>query len=139
MKYGNLIIEKREYVLLKKLMNLSKYYKDVTLGKSIKKLSSEIESAKICDEKDMPNDVIRFNSTITVVSEKGWSKKFTLVTPSESDVKEGKISLLTPMGSAVIGYAEGDAIIWEFPSGEQNLMIGKVEQGNRKLNVSMVL
>ncbi len=139
MKYGNLIIEKREYVLLKKLMNLSKYYKDVTLGKSIKKLSGEIESAKICDEKDMPNDVIRFNSTITVVSEKGWSKKFTLVTPSESDVKEGKISLLTPMGSAVIGYAEGDAIIWEFPSGEQNLMIGKVEQGNRKLNVSMVL
>ena len=139
MKYGNLIIEKREYVLLKKLMNLSKYYKDVTLGKSIKKLSSEIESAKICDEKDMPNDVIRFNSTITVVSEKGWSKKFTLVTPSESDVKEGKISLLTPMGSAVIGYAEGDTIIWEFPSGEQNLMIGKVEQGNRKLNVSMVL
>lgn len=139
MKYGNLIIEKREYVLLKKLMNLSKYYKDVTLGKSIKKLSSEIESAKICDEKDMPNDVIRFNSTITVVSEKGWSKKFTLVTPSESDVKEGRISLLTPMGSAVIGYAEGDAIIWEFPSGEQNLMIGKVEQGNRKLNVSMVL
>ncbi|MRX63498.1 GreA/GreB family elongation factor [Maribacter luteus] len=139
MKYGNLIIEKREYVLLKKLMNLSKYYKDVTLGKSIKKLSSEIESAKICDEKDMPNDVIRFNSTITVVSEKGWSKKFTLVTPSESDVKEGKISLLTLMGSAVIGYAEGDAIIWEFPSGEQNLMIGKVEQGNRKLNVSMVL
>lgn len=139
MKYGNLIIEKREYVLLKKLMNLSKYYKDVTLGKSIKKLSGEIESAKICDEKDMPNDVIRFNSTITVVSEKGWSKKFTLVTPSESDVKEGKISLLTPMGSAVIGYAEGDTIIWEFPSGEQNLMIGKVEQGNRKLNVSMVL
>lgn len=139
MKYGNLIIEKREYVLLKKLMNLSKYYKDVTLGKSIKKLSSEIESAKICDEKDMPNDVIRFNSTITVVSEKGWSKKFTLVTPSESDVKEGRISLLTPMGSAVIGYAEGDTIIWEFPSGEQNLMIGKVEQGNRKLNVSMVL
>lgn len=125
--------------MLKKLMNLSKYYKDVTLGKSIKKLSGEIESAKICDEKDMPNDVIRFNSTITVVSEKGWSKKFTLVTPSESDVKEGKISLLTPMGSAVIGYAEGDAIIWEFPSGEQHLTIGKVEQGNRKLNVSMVL
>ncbi|MDE3742597.1 GreA/GreB family elongation factor [Maribacter polysaccharolyticus] len=139
MKYGNLIIEKREYVLLKKLMNLSKYYKDVTLGKSMKKLSGEIESATICDEKDMPNDVIRFNSTITVVSEKGWSKKFTLVTPAESNIEHGKISLLTPMGSAVIGYAEGDTIIWEFPSGEQHLTIGNVEQGNQKLNVSMVL
>ncbi|MBD0778405.1 GreA/GreB family elongation factor [Maribacter sp. ANRC-HE7] len=139
MKYGNLVIEKKEYVLLKKLMNLSRYYKDVTLGKSIKKLNSEMESAKICDEKDMPKDVIRFNSTITIVSEKGWNKEFTLVTPAESDVKHGKISLLTPMGSAVIGYAEGDTIVWEFPAGEQNLTIEKVEQGNQKLNASMVL
>ena len=62
-----------------------------------------------------------------------------MVTPAESDVKHGKISLLTPMGSAVIGYAEGDTIVWEFPSGEQNLTIEKVEQGNQKLNASMVL
>lgn len=98
MKYGVLVIEKKEYVLLKKLMNLSGYYKDSTLRKSVQKLVGEMESAKIYDEANMPDDVIRFNSTVTIVSENGWRKQFKLVMPSDSDVKSDKISILTPWG-----------------------------------------
>jgi regulator of nucleoside diphosphate kinase len=61
------------------------------------------------------------------------------VSPAESDVKNDKISILTPMGAAVIGYAEGDTLIWEFPSGEQEMIIEKVEQENKYMNVNMVL
>ncbi|MCK0135527.1 GreA/GreB family elongation factor [Arenibacter sp. S6351L] len=139
MKYKNLIIEKKEFVLLKRYMNLSGYYKDVTLGKSVKKLLTELESAKICDEVDMPKDVIRFNSTITIRSENGWTRKFQLVMPNDSDVKRDKVSILTPMGAAVIGYAEGDTLIWEFPNGEQRLTIEKIEQENKYINVNMIL
>ncbi|TLP82341.1 GreA/GreB family elongation factor [Maribacter sp. ACAM166] len=139
MKYEKLIIEKKEYVLLKRFMNLSGYYKDETLRKSVKKLLGELESAEILDVADMPKDVIRFNTMITIVSENGWHKKFTLVMPNESDMKNYKISILTPMGAAVMGYAEGDSIIWEFPSGEQKLTIEKVEQENKYLNANIVL
>lgn len=139
MKYGVLVIEKKEYVLLKKLMNLSGYYKDSTLRKSVQKLVGEMESAKIYDEANMPDDVIRFNSTVTIVSENGWRKQFKLVMPSDSDVKSDKISILTPMGAAVIGYSKGDTVIWEFPSGEQNLTIEKVDQENERINLNMVL
>jgi regulator of nucleoside diphosphate kinase len=139
MKYKNLIIEKKEYVLLKRMMNLSGYYKDETLRKSVKKLVGELESAQICDEADMPKDVIRFNTMITIVSKNGWRRKFKLVMPNDSDVRNDKISILTPMGAAVMGYAEGDSLVWEFPSGEQKLTIEKVEQENNYISMNMVL
>lgn len=139
MKYGNLVIEKKEYVVLKRFMNLSGYYKDDTLRKSVKKLVGELETAIICDASEMYEDVIRFNTTVTIVSENGWHKKFKLVMPTDSDIKNDKISILTPMGAAVIGYSEGDAIVWEFPSGVQKLTIEKVEQENEYMNINMVL
>lgn len=139
MKYGDLVIEKKEYVLLKRFMNLSGYYKDDTLRDSVKKLVGELESAQICDEHEMPKDVIRFNSTITIASQNGWHRKFKLVMPNDSDINNNKISILTPMGAAVMGYAEGDSITWQFPSGEQKLAIEKVEQENKYINANMVL
>lgn len=139
MRHGNLIIEKKEYVLLKRMMNLSGYYKDETLRKSVKKLVGELESAQICDETDMPKDVIRFNTMVTIVSKNGWRRKFQLVMPNDSDVRNNKISILTPMGAAVMGYAEGDSLVWEFPSGEQKLTIEKVEQENNYISMNMVL
>ena len=139
MKHGNLLIEKKEYVILKRVLNISGYGHDITLRKSVGKLAKEMESAKICDEADMPEEVIRFNSTMTIVSKNGWQKTFQLVLPKESDIKNDKISLLTPMGAAVMGYAEGDTLIWEFPSGEQELTIQKVTQEKKSLTLDMVL
>jgi regulator of nucleoside diphosphate kinase len=139
MKYKNLIVEKKEYVILKRVLNISGYQQDLTLRKAVGKLSRELESAKICDEIDMPSNVVRFNSEVTIVSENGWQKKFQLVLPKSSDVKNNKISLLSPMGAVVMGYAEGDSLIWEFPSGEQTLTIKKVEQENIQPNVNVML
>ncbi len=139
MKYGSLIIEKKEYVLLKRLTNLSRYHRDNTLRKSVKKLMEEMETAKILDEEDMPTDVIRFNSNVTIISENGWHKNFKLVLPGKSDVKNNQVSILTPMGAAVIGYASGDSLIWEFPSGNQKLTIENIEQENESININMVL
>lgn len=139
MKYGNLVIEKSEYVLLKRLVNLTSYYGDETQQKSIKKLVGELEQAQIRDEGDMPKDVIRFNAWITIGAKNGWHKRFQLVSPKESDIARNKISILAPMGAAVIGYAEGDTVVWDFPAGEQQLTILKVEQEENPINIDMIL
>lgn len=139
MKYNHLIIEKKEYVLLKRLMNLSGYYKDETLRKSVKKIVGELETAQILDDADMPDDIVRFNSVITIEAKDGWSKTFQLVLPINSNFKEDKISILTPMGAAVMGYATNDNVIWEFPNGVKELSIKKVIQKKTHLNLNMVL
>ena len=59
--------------------------------------------------------------------------------PNDSDVENDKVSILTPMGAAVIGYAEGDPLVWEFPSGERQLTIEKVEQEKEFINANMIL
>ncbi|WP_077405179.1 GreA/GreB family elongation factor [Cellulophaga omnivescoria] len=139
MKYGGLIIEKKEYVLLKKLMTLSGYHKDTTYKKSIAKLNMELKTAIVKDDKDMPTDVIRFNSIVTVTAEEGWQKSFQLVKPSDSDLKNQKLSILTPMGAAVIGYAKGDTLLWEFPSGEKNLTVTNVKQKNNYIDINTLV
>ncbi len=139
MKYRSLVIEKKEYVLLKRLMNLSGFYNDETLRKSAKKLSEELETAHILDETEMPEDVVRLNSEVTVRSGAGWRKTFQLVMPKESDLKKDRISISTPMGAAVIGYAQGDTVLWDFPTGEQRLTIEKVLQKKKHINLDMVL
>jgi regulator of nucleoside diphosphate kinase len=138
MKYGSLVIEKKEYVILKRIMNLTGYYRDDILKSSVKELCDELMTAQIYDEAEMPGDVIRFNSTISIVAKTGWRRKFKLVMPNESDIRNNQVSILTPMGAAVMGYAEGDMLIWEFPSGLQQLKIEEVKQETRQLNVNMI-
>jgi regulator of nucleoside diphosphate kinase len=87
----------------------------------------------------MPGDVIRFNSIVTIQATNGWSKQFQLVIPSQGDFKNSKISILTPMGAAVIGYAKGDDIVWEFRNGEQTLKVTDVKQEHSTINSNILL
>ncbi|MDO6759251.1 GreA/GreB family elongation factor [Tamlana sp. 2_MG-2023] len=128
MKYGCLILEKKEYVYLKRILNVSSYADDFQTQKSLQKLNDELKEARIVDEADMPSDIIRFNSVVQVSSHQGWERTLQLVIPAESDFKQNKVSLLTPMGSALIGYSKGDTIVWDFPGGVQNLLIEEVTQ-----------
>jgi len=139
MKYGNLVLEKKEFVLLKRLVNVSGFYTDNTYKNSINKLTEELKSAVVYNEEEMPKDVIRFNSMVTIRAANGWSKQFQLVIPSQGDFKNSKISILTPMGAAVIGYAKGDDIIWEFRNGEQTLEVADVQQIHSDINSDILL
>ncbi|WP_034041694.1 GreA/GreB family elongation factor [Wocania ichthyoenteri] len=128
MKYGSLILEKKEYVYLKRILNISGYVGDFNTQKSLQELTEQLKTAHILDENEMPDDVVRFNSKVTVVSDKGWEKTLQVVIPMDKDMKQSKISILTPMGSALFGYAKDDVILWEFPAGKQQLKIADVSQ-----------
>lgn len=138
MKYENLILEKKEYVFLKRLLNVTGYYKDENTKTSLKKLSAEMTNARICDHDEMPEDVIRFNSFVAVKSGT-WETEFQLVVPTERDIAANKISILAPMGSAVMGYAEGDSVIWNFPNGTKELLIASVKQAEKPIDIDVLL
>ena len=130
MRYGKLILEKKEYALIKHLLNLTKDYKDSTQKVSLIKLANEIESAEILDEEKMPHDVVRINSEITIATNDGWNYTFQVVLPAESNNSQKKISLLMPMGAAVLGYAKNDRISWTFPGGDKDIVILDLKQNN---------
>jgi len=137
MKYGELIIEKREYDFLKQIMSLAKYYNDSSYKASIYKLNEELNDARIVAKKNMPADVIRLNSIVTIETPYAVEKTYQIVTPEKGDIRKDKISILAPMGLALFGYAKGDHITWTFPPGESHIHIKEVKQvesGIMKMN-----
>lgn len=128
MKYGGIIVEKKEYDLLRRIISMAHYHKDPTYKLSIEKLSKELATAKILANKNMPEDVVRFNSMVSIQTAFNDAKTYQLVTPEKSDIKLNKISVLAPMGLALFGYAKEDEILWQFPTGESAIKITKVEQ-----------
>ncbi len=128
MKYGSLILEKKEYVYLKRILNISGYAEDHEVQRCLMKLSEELKTAHIVDEDEMPYDIIRFNSKVTVAFNNGIEETVQVVIPMDRDVKTKKISVLTPMGSALFGYSEGDTVLWDFPNGKQQIKIVEVKQ-----------
>lgn len=128
MKYGEIIVEKKEYKILRNIMSMAHYHKDASYRASMEKLNLELSRAKIVDHKDMPDDVIRFNSKVTIETAYSVRKTYQIVAPERSDLKLNKISILAPMGLALFGYAVGDKILWQFPAGESEINIVGVEQ-----------
>lgn len=124
-----LLIEKKEYNYLKKIISASEYSSDAESKKSLQRLGEELAKAKILTQSEIPENTIRINSTVTISSDKGWNKTLKIVIPKEKNLEHNKISILTPMGSALIGYSEGDEIIWDLPGGKQIFKIVKVIQG----------
>lgn len=125
MKYGNLIIEKNEYEIISDL--LSKVDSNDPVRKAgYVTLRQELENAEVKKADEMPKDVVRLNSFIDINTPMGRVEGYQLVLPKDSDSKSKKLSILTPMGSALIGYAAGDEVIWSFPTGEKKILIEKV-------------
>ncbi len=90
-------------------------------------LRGELERAVIVDPKDVPQDVVTMRSVVRVVDlDTNKEEEYRLVYPQEADIREGKISILAPVGTAIIGAREGETIEWNVPNGLRRLKIKKV-------------
>lgn len=81
-------------------------------------LEGELERAEIVDSKDMPSTVVTMNSKVRFrVSSSQTEFCLTLVYPKDVDASGGTISILAPVGSALLGLSQGDEIEWPRPGG----------------------
>jgi len=138
MKYGQLIVDKREYDLLKDNIANSKSQDDKIYRDSIKKLNFQLESAKIVEDGMIPEDVIRYNSIVSIETPSFGERSYQIVTPDKGNIQQNKISVLSPMAIALFGYATGDEIEWHFPSGMNKVNIIGVKQQVGPLENEMV-
>lgn len=84
-------------------------------------LRDELARAELAEPSDMPNDVITMNSTalVKVIDEVGGEQQYalTLVYPRDADGSSDKVSILAPVGSALLGLRVGSSIHWPLPGG----------------------
>jgi regulator of nucleoside diphosphate kinase len=126
MKNKVLYVEEEEYKILTELLNPIQDADNI-LNKCVTKLKNELKSAQIFSEDELPKDIVRLNSVVEIKSDEG-TFHIQLVLPHLASSKEHKISILTPMGTALFGYAVSDTVTWLFPTGEKQITIYKVNE-----------
>ena len=122
-------------VIIQRVLDiLRKYLQDSILTEFNKKtLASEISSAQVVNEHELPEDVVSLNTVVHV--QELQSKKsfiFQIVHPSAADVKKNKVSVFAPIAIALLGYSKGATTRWEMPGGIQQFEILKVVHVNHE-------
>jgi regulator of nucleoside diphosphate kinase len=90
-------------------------------------LAREIERGTEVRPQEVPPDVVTMNSTVRVTDvDSGATHAYTIVFPADADYEKGKISILAPLGTALLGFRVGDVVDWNMPRGIRRLRIDEI-------------
>jgi regulator of nucleoside diphosphate kinase len=93
----------------------------------LESLEDELDQAVVVPSAKIPDNVITMNTRMRVTDlDSNKEMAMQLVFPSEADFEQGKISILAPVGTALIGYRAGDIVEWTVPSGIRRLRIDEI-------------
>ena len=120
----NLTITKLDRARLTRLIDDSLY----SVGASdaaFRALRTELARATVVASEELPPDVVSMRSRALIEMD-GEEEEVALVYPDEADWAVGKLSILSPIGTALIGYRAGDCVHWRTPGGLARIAIKRV-------------
>jgi len=119
------IISEKDFQIIHELI---KNQSAVQQTKELKHLAEELKKAKVVKDNKIGNDIVQLNSTVQVEDQAtNRTMEFQVVLPSQANLKENKISILAPIGIALIGFKQDQLVEWQMPAGKRTLKIVKVE------------
>ncbi|HXH83907.1 MAG TPA: nucleoside diphosphate kinase regulator [Candidatus Tectomicrobia bacterium] len=93
----------------------------------LEQLEEELDRAEVVPSSDIPHDVVTMNSCVRVTDlTTGRERTMTLVFPAEADADGGKVSIIAPAATALLGYRVGDTVEWDVPGGKRTLRIDEM-------------
>ncbi len=93
----------------------------------IEELAVELDRAVVIESDKIPHDVVTMNSRVCLRDmDTGKDEFYQVVYPEDADVEQNRISVLAPIGTAILGYKVGDVIEWKVPAGLRRLKIKKI-------------
>jgi regulator of nucleoside diphosphate kinase len=123
---SQIIMNRLDYARIRKCINHAKQFKSISAPEA-DKLMHELDAAKIVEPEAIPADVITMNS-IARLSFLNTKKQveFQIVYPEQANIKENKISIFSPIATALIGYKVADIIEWMVPAGLTHIRIDEI-------------
>lgn len=121
-----IIINRLDYARIKKCINDARQFKSITESE-LQKLVNELESAEIVEPEAIPANVVTMNSIVKLsFSNNNKLVQFQIVYPDQANFRENKISIFSPIATALIGYKIGDEIEWIVPAGLTKMKIEEI-------------
>jgi regulator of nucleoside diphosphate kinase len=123
---SNIIINRLDYARIKRCINDAKQIKSISNAEA-EKLMKELDSAKIVTPEDIPSNVVTMNSIVRLsFLNSNKQVQFQIVYPDQANFKENKISIFSPIATALIGYKVADEIEWLVPAGPTSIRIDEI-------------
>lgn len=124
---GKIYITDFDLKRLRGLINHAKESWDKRAIQHLDALEEELDRAEVVKPEEIPPDVITMNSTFRLKDlQSGEETAYTLVFPGTSDSLNRRISVLAPIGIAVLGYRVSDTVEWEVPAGLKQFKVQRV-------------
>jgi regulator of nucleoside diphosphate kinase len=121
-----LVLRKDDYSLLLSCLK-GRFGKSVFDRRNAESLKTELKNAKLVNKDEFPPDVVRLNSIVRIKAEdKDQVIELVLVTPDRADIRENRISVMAPIGTALIGFRKGQRVKWQVPAGQRIFTILEV-------------
>jgi len=109
------------------VIKVAEQFGDKRVLRYLEELDEELDRAESMVPQEIPHDVITMNSRFRLRNtDTDEESEYTLVFPGDADSSKGKISILAPIGTAVLGYKVGDAIEWEVPAGRKQFKVEEI-------------
>ena len=120
---SQLLLSKDDYSLLRSYLN-GGFEKSAFDRRNAEDLKAELKQAKLVNKNDFPLDVVRLNSKVRIkADDKEEIMEFMLVTPDKANIKENRISVMAPIGIALLGFRKGQKVKWQVPAGKRTFTI----------------
>lgn len=112
--------------------DLIKHQSAVQQTKEIRYLAEELKKAKIVKNDKIGSDIVQLFSTVQIEDPSNNNlMEFQIVLPSQANLKEKKISILAPIGIALIGFKKNQVVEWQMPAGNKSMkIIGVVNEAH---------
>ena len=121
-----ILITKQDFTRIHKSISDAKQ-NNIIKKEDAEKLLNELHSAKIVESEEIPADVVTMNSVVKIHFQNNkTTTEFKIVYPDQADIKAKKISIFSPVASALIGYRVNDEIDWIVPSGVTKIVIDEI-------------
>jgi len=121
-----IIMNKLDYARILKCIQDGKSRKTINAAEA-ENLLNELHAAKIVEPYEVPGDIVTMNSIVRIKFLKtGKEIRFQIVYPDQANMKANKISIFSPVATALIGYKVSDEIDWMVPSGLTKIRIEEI-------------
>jgi regulator of nucleoside diphosphate kinase len=126
MKQDNIVITEPDMEKLRHLLD-SVWKSTSKEQQHLVTLEEELDRARVVSAFEVPPDVVTMNSKVRMTDlQTAKELIYTLVFPRDANLDQGKISVLAPIGTAILGYKVGDAIEWKVPGGVRILRVEEI-------------
>jgi regulator of nucleoside diphosphate kinase len=95
-------------------------------NQNIQELESELKKARLVPKDQFPGNVVGLNSRVIIRQDDGKQMELIVVIPEQANIKEKKISVMAPIGTALLGFRQGEKVAWDVPSGRKTFTIMQV-------------